>query len=93
MIFLILKIKKNVKKFFFFFKYANCILYIIAYELYYLSLEGCFDGEEICGNNMDWIYQKLIELILSCELISFLVGQIIFNRSSNNGDFFLILLL
>ena len=39
---------KNVKKIFF--KYANCILYIIAYELYYLSLEGCFDGEEICGN-------------------------------------------
>ena len=72
--------KKHLK--FFFNKYANCILYLIAYKLYHLSLEGCFDGEEICGNNMNWIYKKLVELILSCELISFLVGQIFFNRSS-----------
>ena len=33
-------------------------------------------------NNMKWIYKKLFELILSCELISFLLATIIFNYSS-----------
>jgi hypothetical protein len=45
-------------------------------------LEKCFDGEEICGNNMKWIYKKVFELILSCEIISFLLATIIFNHSS-----------
>ena len=66
----------------FLYKYSNCILYLITYILYYLSLEACLEGEELCGNNMSWIYKKLIELISSCEIISLLVGQIIFNRSS-----------
>ena len=64
------------------YKYSDFILYLIAYILYYLSLESCFEGEEKCGNNMKWIYKKLIELILSCELISFLIGKIIFEYSS-----------
>ena len=64
------------------YKYSDFILYLIAYILYNLSLESCFEGEEKCGNNMKWIYKKLIELILSCELISFLIGKIIFGYSS-----------
>ena len=57
----------NVKLFLF--KYSTFILFLIAYIFYYLSLEKCFDGEEICGNNMKWIYKKVFELILSCEII------------------------
>ena len=64
------------------YKYSDGFLYIIAYLLYYLSLESCLKGEELCGNNMAWIYKKLVELILSCELISFLMSKIIFNYSS-----------
>ena len=64
------------------FKYFTFILFIIAYSFYYLSLEKCFDGEELCGNNMKWIYKKVFELIISCELISFLLALIIFNYSS-----------
>ena len=73
-------IKKNVKLFLY--KYFNFILFLIAYEFYFLSLEPCFEGEELCGNNMKWIYKKLVELILSCEFISFLIGKIIFKYSS-----------
>ena len=47
-----------------------------------MSLEKCLDGEEICGNNMRWIYKKLVELIVSCELLSFLFATIVFNYSS-----------
>ena len=64
------------------YKYSIYILYIVAYLLYFLSLESCLDGEELCGNNMKWIYTKVSELIISCELISFLIASIIFNHSS-----------
>ena len=72
--------KKNVE--YFIFTYFDIFLYLIAYIFYYLSLEKCLEGEELCGNNMTWIYKKLVELIISCEIISFLVGKIIFNYSS-----------
>ena len=78
--FLKIIIKKYVK--FLFYKYSNCILYLIAYILYFLSLESCLAGEELCGNNMVWIYKKLVELIFSCEIISFLVAKTVFNYSS-----------
>ena len=81
-------IKKHVK--FLFYKYSNCILYLIAYILYFLSLESCLAGEELCGNNMVWIYKKLVELIFACEIISFLIGKIIFNFSSKLHIFHLI---
>ena len=64
------------------FRYSTYIIYIVAYLLYYLSLESCFGGEELCGNNMKWIYTKVTELIISSELISFLLATIIFNYSS-----------
>ena len=46
-------IKKAVE--IFLYKYSDGFLYIIAYLLYYLSLESCLKGEELCGNNMAWI--------------------------------------
>ena len=45
--------KKNVE--YFLFKYFDIFLYLIAYIFYYLSLERCLEGEELCGNNMAWI--------------------------------------
>ena len=73
-------IKRHVKSFLN--KYSASFAFTISYILYYLSLEKCLDGEELCGNNMKWIYKKVFELIISCELISFLVALIIFNYSS-----------
>ena len=71
-----------IKSILFVYRYWTFIIFLIAYFLYYLSLEGCLDGEELCGNNMKWIYKKLRELIISCELISFLFLSIVFNYSS-----------
>ena len=73
-------IKRHVKSFLF--KYTSSFVFIISYILYYLSLEKCFDGEELCGNNMKWIYTKVFELILSCELISLLIATILFKYVS-----------
>jgi len=79
--FLIIK-EITIKAFLFLYKYCAYILFIIAYILYYLSLERCLDGEELCGNNMKWIYTKVGELILSCELISYLILKMTFNYIS-----------
>ena len=73
-------VNNNIKSFLY--KCSASFVFIISYILYYLSLEKCFDGEELCGNNMKWIYKKLFELILSCELISLLIATIIFNYTS-----------
>ena len=79
--FLIIK-EITIKAFLFLYKYCTYILFLIAYILYYLSLERCLDGEELCGNNIKWIYTKVGELILSCELISYLILKMTFNYIS-----------
>ena len=43
-------IKSN-KKYFLFESFISAA-FIISYFIYYLSLESCLDGEEICGNNI-----------------------------------------
>ena len=58
------------------------ILFIISYTIYFFSLEECLDGEELCGNNIRWIYLKITEIIISCELIVFLLIKIFFFNSS-----------
>ena len=73
-------IKSNKK--YFLFESLISAAFIISYFIYYLSLESCLDGEEICGNNMKWIYKKLFQLILSSELISFLVIITLFYNAS-----------
>ena len=78
------KVKITIKKKFklYFYKYSISVLYIISYYIYYLSLERCLDGEEICGNNMKWIYTKVVELVIASELISVLFALMIFNIST-----------
>ena len=60
------KININIKHHLY--RYSTSFAFIVSYILYYLSLEKCFDGEELCGNNMKWIYRKVSELTISCEL-------------------------
>ena len=57
------------------FKAKNIAIFFIfslSYYLYYLSLEKCLDGEDECGIKLNWIKKKIIELIISCFIISFL---------------------
>ena len=39
-------------------------LFVFSYFLYYLSLEKCLEGFDICSLKVKWITMKLIELIL-----------------------------
>ncbi len=57
-------------------------LFFISYFLYFLSLEKCFDGEDGCCIKIHWIIKKLIELIISCLLISFLLQLIFVSKIS-----------
>ncbi len=45
------------------------ILYLISYLLYFLSLEKCFEGEDICATKMTWIKKKVVELLISCLIL------------------------
>ncbi len=58
------------------------ILYLISYLLYFLSLEKCFEGEDVCCLKMKWMIKKLIELLISCLILSFSLELIIQKKSS-----------
>ena len=69
--------------------YKNCIksffksftVFAFIYLFYLFSLEGCFKGDDICGNNMKWIYTKLTQIIISSEIIVYLIVRILFYKS------------
>ena len=48
-------------------------IFLISYYLYYLSLEKCFDGADVCGKNLKWIRKIVIQEISSCVLITILL--------------------
>ncbi len=66
-------------------KYSNrkinilaLILFIISYYCYYLSLEKCFDGIDLCTRKWNWIMTKLKQLIISVIIINFNIVLIIY---------------
>ena len=61
--------------------YSAGFIYAISYIIYLFSLEGCFKGDDICGNNMKWIYTKLTQIIISSEIIVYLIARILFYKS------------
>ena len=63
-------------------KHSSFFLFIISYYIFYLSLEPCLLGEDPCGNNLKWIYKKFVELVISCELVVYLIYKIIFMNLS-----------
>ena len=60
------KIKKYKVSFIFF------NLFFISYYLYYLSLERCLDGFDICGMKPKWILKKLTQAIISYFILALL---------------------
>ena len=77
-----LYIKEIIKIKHLFYKCSTFILFIFSYYIYFMSLEPCYEGEEICGNNMKWIYKKVFQIILASELISYLFLKILLKRIS-----------
>jgi len=71
-----IKLKKN------FNKIIISFLIILNYYLYYLSLEKCLDGFDICGEKSDWILKKLTQAIFSYLILTLLFELMIFNKIS-----------
>ena len=52
-------------------------IFFISYYLYYLSLEKCYEGADVCCKKLKWIKKKLTQELASCA----------FNRSYSNYYF------
>ena len=59
------------------FKIIYITLFILSYFFYYLSLEKCYKGFDICGQKMNWIINKLTEAIISYIILALLFELII----------------
>ena len=57
-------------------------LFFISYFLYFISLERCYDGEDICSNNQFWVARVVITLVISIIINSILFILLIFNKVS-----------
>ena len=64
------------------FNIIGLLLFITSYYFYYLSLEKCFDGEDTCSKKLNWIIQKIKQLIISSAIIIFLMILIIYGKLS-----------
>ena len=57
----------------------SLFLFFLAYILYYLSLEKCYEGFDLCSLKTYWIEKKIIEIVISCIIIALLI-ELIFYR-------------
>jgi hypothetical protein len=53
-------------------------LFILSYYLYYLSLEKCFDGFDVCGTKNNWISKKLLQALFSVFILTLLFEGMIY---------------
>ena len=64
------------------FKYViniiSLIFFCFSYYLYYISLEKCFSGIDICGRDIRWIFRKVFQIVVSCFIFSILLFFIYF---------------
>ena len=54
------------------------LMFLMSYFIYFLSLEKCMDGFDICGTKDMWILIKSIEVVLSSLILSILIEGMIF---------------
>lgn len=74
-----------------FFKTNSIFLFIISYYLYYLSLEKCYEGFDVCANKTTWISIKLSQLISSSFIIAILIEGMLYKKVSKLNLFHTIL--
>ena len=67
------------------------LLFSFSYFLYYLSLEKCNSGIDVCGSRIKWIFKKVFQLSASCIISSILFLLIFFNIISKLHIFHFIL--
>ena len=86
----IIEIKKkklfHLKKYYIFYIKKNLskliilLLFILNYYLYFLSLEKCFDGFDVCGEKVKWILKKLSQAVISFFILALIIELIILNK-------------
>ena len=71
---------KKLYKYLYFFinKYYSIFLFMIAYYLYYLSLDKCLEGIIECCKKEFWIKKLIFEEVLSCLILSLLLNLIFY---------------
>ena len=69
-----IKIANTIKLFYLkIYKIKYIIYFFISYFFFFLSLEKCFEGEDMCCVKLNWMIIKIIELIISCLILSILL--------------------
>ena len=61
--------------------YVNAFFFI-SYLLYYISLEKCTEGMDECPKRIDWMRNKIEEIIFSCLIMVILIELIIYRKIS-----------
>ena len=92
------KSKKENKIFFIFCNAFSFVLFIFSYCFYYLSLDKCLDGEDVCSKKWDWILLNIKRLVISSVIIIFLIINYLLNHlqisfSAFNFNIYMLLLL
>ena len=81
-----IKIKNNLNKIIILF------LILLNYFLYYLSLEKCLKGFDICGAKSDWILRKLTQAFISYFILTLLFELMILHKVSKYHLFHIIII-
>ena len=69
---------KTSNKFPIFINLMSLLLFVSSYYFYYLSLEKCLEGEDVCCKKNNWIILKIKQLIISVIIIVILLFLIIY---------------
>lgn len=62
--------------------YIIIFLFCLSYFFYYLSLEKCFKGEDVCCTDYKWMRKKVKEEVVSCVLTIILLELILLKKVS-----------
>ena len=57
-------------------------IFFISYIFYFLSLEGCYEGEDLCSIDQFWMIRFIIELVISIIINVVMFTLIIYNKVS-----------
>ena len=60
----------------------SLIFFCFSYYLYYISLEKCFSGIDVCGRDIRWIFRKAFKIVVSCFISSILLFLIYYKQLS-----------
>ena len=72
------KNRKGLKKYYNYKQFIILIFFFLTYLLFLLSLEKCYLGIDLCPGRFDWMKLKVIELIISCIILSILIEFMIY---------------